>query len=99
MVRSETIALNDHLRTTFAGGKVRVEPSPYQLDARLCGRALFVMSRQRRFAPDSDHDLGRFVFAGYLFEWSIDEAIPTYPHLTRATRVLSLRVLDDRLIR
>jgi hypothetical protein len=103
--RTRIIALNDELRRTFGGGRVRMMPSIYDLDPRLCGRALCVMSRYGKFDDDSDHDCGHFVFAGYLFQWHIEywdksglgiSSDPADPH--RTFRLLTLRVLDDRLI-
>jgi hypothetical protein len=70
--RARIIELNDQLRTTFKGGRVMMMPSVYQLDARLCGRALFAMSRHRIFADGGEHDRGVFIFAGYSFEWRIE---------------------------
>ena len=104
--RATIIAVNDRLRTTFQGGEVRVAPSIYQLDARLCGRALCVMSRQRNFDERSEHDRGRFVFAGYAFEWCIEyqssdgtAASPDPADPNRTFRVLTLSAVDDLLIR
>jgi hypothetical protein len=42
--RSKIIELNDQLRTTFKGGRVQMTPSVYDLDERLRGRALAVMT-------------------------------------------------------
>src|SRR5438067_1601437 len=102
--RARTIQLNDEFRTTFRGGRVEVLSSHYELDARLRGRALCVMSRHTKFAPDSEHDCGSFVFAGYLFEWQIEylqkdgTSVSRDPADSGSTlRVLTLSVVEDRL--
>jgi hypothetical protein len=104
--RARIIELNDELRTAFRGGQVRMMPSIFELDARLCGRALCVMSRSTKFDRSGDHDRGRFVFAGYLFAWQIayrspDEtgysADPADP--AKTSRLLTLCPTDDLLIR
>jgi hypothetical protein len=98
--RATIIAANDRLRTTFKGGRVRLAPGFYELDDQIWGRALVVMSRQTRFELDSDHEAGHFVFAGYLLEWCVDEAPePVARSNCSPHRLLTLRVLDDRLIR
>lgn len=63
--RGKIIELNDRLRSSFQGGRVQMTPSVYDLDARLRGRALAVMAKYNKFAEDSDHDCGVFIFAGY----------------------------------
>ena len=102
--RTTLIALNDQLRTTFSGGRVQMTPGVYQLDARLRGRALAVMARYNKFATDSDHDWGVFIFAGFSFEWHIEyrgkdgigtSPDPADPDLT--SRVLTLYVVTDVL--
>ena len=104
--RARIIDLNDQLRTTFKGGQVRMMPSVYQLDARLCGRALCVMARSPKFDHRGDHDWGHFVFAGYMFEWRVEyrskdsdgvSSDPADPDQT--LRVLTLSAVDDLLIR
>ena len=70
--RATIIALNDQLRTTFKGGRVQMTRDFFELDARLRGRALWVMSRYNKFADDSEHNFGVFIFAGYSFEWDIE---------------------------
>ncbi len=69
---NKIIELNDQLRTTFRGGRVQMTPGVYRLDARLRGRALYAMSRYKKFDDDSEHDCGVFIFAGYSFEWRIE---------------------------
>jgi len=70
--RAKIIELNDQLRTTFKGGRVQMTPGVYELDERLRGRALCVMSRYKKFDDDSEHDCGVFIFAGFSFEWRIE---------------------------
>ena len=102
--RTKIIELNDQLRTTFKGGRVQMTPGVYDLDARLRGRALHVMSRYRKFADDSEHDCGVFIFAGFSFEWRIEYRAedgngisldPADPEKT--FRVLTLYAIADRL--
>jgi len=102
--RPSIIALNDQLRTTFKGGRVQMTPSVYELDDRLRGRALAALARYDAFHPDSDHDWGTFIFAGFSFEWRIEyrgadgagvSPDPTDPDKT--LRVLTLYTIDDIL--
>jgi hypothetical protein len=102
--RARIIELNDQLRTTFKGGRVQMTRSVYDLDERLRGRALFVMARYDKFAVDSEHDCGVFIFAGYSFEWLIEyrgkdgtgvSPDPADPEKT--FRVLTLYAVDDVL--
>jgi hypothetical protein len=98
------IELNDRFRATFKGGRVQVTPSVYDLDARLRGRALYVVSRYNKFHDDSEHDWGVFIFAGYSFEWQIEyrskdgiglSADPADP--AKTFRVLTLYTVNDLL--
>jgi hypothetical protein len=102
--RATIVALNDHLRTTFKGGRVQMTRGVYDLDERLRGRALSVMARYNKFAADSEHDYGVFIFAGYSFEWRIEyrgkdgtgiSPDPADPQKT--FRVLTLYAVDDVL--
>jgi hypothetical protein len=102
--RAEIIALNDQLRTTFKGGRVQMTPGVYQLDDRLRGRALSVLAKYNKFAADSEHDWGTFIFAGFSFEWRIEyrdkdgtgiSPDPADPDKT--LRVLTLYAIDDVL--
>ena len=102
--RATIIELNDHLRTTFKGGRVQMTPSAYELDDRLRGRALSVLARYSAFDSDSEHDSGVFIFAGFAFEWRIEyrgtdgdglSPDPTDPQKT--LRVLTLYTIDDVL--
>jgi hypothetical protein len=79
--------------------------SVYQLDDRLRGRALSVLARYNRFAPDSERDWGTFIFAGFSFEWRIEyrgkdgtgtSSDPADPDKT--LRVLTLYAIDDVLV-
>jgi hypothetical protein len=104
--RAKIIELNDQLRTTFKGGRVQMTPGFYELEAQLRGRAFDVMSRCAKFADDSEHDWGVFIFAGYSFVWQIeyrDEdgvALSPDPADPKKTlRVLTLYVAEDLLIR
>ena len=103
--RAKVIALNDRLRTTFNGGRVQMQPSVYDLDPRLRGRALCVMARYNRFDDASEHDCGAFIFAGYSFEWRIEylgkDGIGISPNPAdpnKTFRVLTLYVVDDLLV-
>lgn len=102
--RARIIELNDQLRTTFKGGRVQMTRCVYDIDDRLRGRALSVMQRFNRFTPDSEHDSGVFIFAGFAFEWSIEyrgkggtgvSPDPSDPQQT--FRVLTLCAFDDIL--
>ena len=102
--REKTIALNDQLRTTFKGGRVQMTPGVYELDDRLRGRALSVLARYRNFPPDSEHDWGVFIFAGFAFEWRIEyrrtDGTGTSPDPAdpaQTLRVLTLYAADDIL--
>ena len=102
--RRKIIELNDQLRTTFKGGRVQMTPSVYELDARLRGRAMLVLSRYRNFHDDSEHDGGVFIFAGYSFEWSIEYRAVDGAGLSKnpadpagTFRVLTLYVVADML--
>jgi hypothetical protein len=103
--RSRVIELNDQLRTTFKGGRVQMTRGFYDLDDRLRGRALFAMSRYRKFDSDNEHDSGVFIFAGYAFEWQIEyrnsdgtgiSPDPADPQKT--LRVLTLYAASDVLV-
>jgi len=98
------VALNDQFRTTFKGGRVQMTHSVYELDDRLRGRALSVLARYNKFHPDSEHNCGVFIFAGFAFEWRIEyrskdglgrSPDPADPEKT--LRVLTLYAIDDVL--
>jgi hypothetical protein len=103
--REKIIALNDQLRTSFKGGRVQITPGVYELDDRLRGRALSVLAAYRNFGPDSEHDWGVFIFAGFAFEWRIEyrakdgtEVSPDPSDAERTLRVLTLYAFDDVLV-
>ena len=102
--RAKIIELNDQFRATFKGGRVQMSRSVYELEPRLRARALWVLSKYKKFADDSAHDWGTFIFGGYAFEWRIEyrSAVgpglspdPVNPDLT--FRVLTLEVVADIL--
>jgi hypothetical protein len=102
--RVKIIELNDQLRTTFKGGRVQMTPSVYDLEPRLRGRALFVLSKYRKFDPESEHDCGVFIFAGYAFEWRIEyrasdgvSIAPDPADPAKTLRVLTIYVAEDCL--
>jgi hypothetical protein len=104
--RAKTVALNDQLRTTFKGGRVQMTPDFFELDARLRGRAMWVMSRYNKFDDESEHDWGVFIFAGYAFEWDIEYRgkdgngiSPDQSDPCQTFRVLTLHATCDLLIR
>jgi hypothetical protein len=104
--RDKIIALNDQLRTTFKGGRVQMTRDFFELDSRLRGRAMCVMSRHNKFDDDSEHDWGVFIFAGYSFEWAIEyrgqdtTGVSPDPSNPKQTfRVLTLHATSDLLIR
>jgi Protein of unknown function (DUF3768) len=78
-----------------------------QVDAtvRLRGRALYLMSRYKKFDDDSEHDRGVFIFAGFSFEWRIEcrakdgNGISPYPaDPDKTVRVLTLYAAGDMLL-
>jgi hypothetical protein len=102
--RGKIIELNDQFRTTFKGGRVQMTRAVYQLHPQLCGRALCVMSRYNKFADDSEHDCGVFIFAGYAFEWCIEYrskdgsgVSPDPADPDKTLHVLTLYAADDLL--
>lgn len=102
--RAKIIALNDQLRATFKGGRVQMTPSVYDLEARLRGRALTMLTQYNKFHPDSEHDRGTFIFAGFSFEWRIEYRgkdgtgmSPDAADPEQTFRVLTLYVVDDVL--
>jgi len=102
--RDKVVALNDQLRTTFKGGRVQMTPSVFELDDRLRGRALSALARYNKFDPESEHDWGVFIFAGFAFEWRIEYRnkhgiglSPDPSDAARTDRVLTLYAVDDIL--
>src|ERR1700675_4757463 len=104
--RDEVVALNDQLRTTFKGGRVQMTRGVYDLDDRLRGRALSVLARYNKFDPESEHNCGVFIFAGFAFEWCIEYRdkdgtglSPDPSDAAQTERVLTLYTMDDILVR
>ena len=102
--REKIIALNDNLRKTFKGGRVQMTPAVYNLGPQLRGRAIWATARYDRFADDSEHDWGVFIFAGYSFEWHIEyrgadgtSISPDPADPGKTFRVLTLYVAEDLL--
>ena len=102
--REKIIALNDELRRTFKGGRVQMTPAVYNLDPQLRGRAIWAMARYNRFADDSEHDWGVFIFAGYSFEWHVEYRgadgtgiSPDPANSEKTFRVLTLYLAEDLL--
>ena len=89
MTPQRIIQLNDQLRTGFKGGRIEVCHGPYDLDDRTIGRMLCVLARYNRFAPNSLHDSGQFIFGGFSFEWTIE--------IVAGERVLRVWVERDAL--
>jgi hypothetical protein len=102
--RAKIIELNDHLRATFKRGQVQMTPGVYELDERLRGRALYLMSQYKKFDDAGEHDCGVFIFAGYAFEWRIEyrgkDGIGVSPDPAdpeKTFRVLTLYAVADML--
>ncbi len=102
--RAKIIELNDHLRSTFKGGRVQMSRSVYELEPRLRGRALWVLSKYKKFDDESEHDWGTFIFGGYAFEWHIEYRAaagvgpsPDPANTDLTFRVLTLEVVADIL--
>jgi hypothetical protein len=75
--RQQEIAANDLLRKYMRGGRIEVCHGPYDLDDRTIGRMLCAIAAYDRFDPDSLHDEGVMLFAGFSavfrIELEIDE--------------------------
>jgi hypothetical protein len=65
MTREEQITANDQLRQRFKDGRVEVCRGQYDLDDRTLGRMLCTLAKYNKFAPDSLHDEGSFIFGGF----------------------------------
>jgi hypothetical protein len=87
--RELDIGLNDLLRTEMKGGRIEVRHGPYDIEDRIIGRMLCVLARYNRFEPDSLHDEGLFIFAGFAFSWKIE--------IENGERVLTVWVQRDAL--
>jgi hypothetical protein len=68
--------LNDHLRTTFAGGLVLVSASLAEGDKDLRARVFHAVREFSEFDPDNDpyheHDLGFFDVEGERYFFKVD---------------------------
>jgi hypothetical protein len=89
MTRSQIIRSNDELRQNFRGGRIEVCHGPYEIDDRTIGRMLCAVANYTKFSPDSLHDEGVMLFAGFELAWRIET--------TNAERVLRVWVNGDIL--
>ena len=68
--------LNDHLRTTWTGGKVWMTPGVAEMGPRPMLRALALVRDFDDFCPDNDpfeeHDFGTITVDGEQLFWKID---------------------------
>ena len=71
MTRDQIIQANDELRQCFRGGRVEVWHGPYQIDDRTMGRMLCAIGKYDKFSPNSLHDEGVLIFAGFSIAWNI----------------------------
>lgn len=68
----QIIAANDELRTKFKGGRILfAHHSTFDLDDRTLDKMLCAVAAYDRFAPDSLHDEGVLIFAGFTVCWRI----------------------------
>ena len=74
MTHEQTIWANDELRQRFHGGRIEVCHGPYEIDDRTLGRMLCALARYDSFPPDSLHDEGVLLFAGFHIAWAIEIA-------------------------
>lgn len=72
MTREQYIAANDSLRRQFVGGRIEVCHGPYNIDNRTLGRMLCAVAAYDRFSPESLHDEGVLLFAGFSVCWRIE---------------------------
>jgi hypothetical protein len=72
MNRLEIICRNDDLRKNFRGGRIEVCHGPYDIDDRTMGRMLCAVAQYEKFDPESLHDEGLFIFAGFTVAWHIE---------------------------
>lgn len=89
MTRDETIAANDRMRTCFSGGRIEVHHGPYDIDDRTMGRMLCAIAKYDTFSPNSPHDEGVMLFAGFQLAWKIE--------LADGERVMRVWINDDVL--
>ena len=68
--------LNDHLRTTFTGGRVMLTAGVDALPLDVKGRVILAVRSFSNFTKDNDphgeHDFGAFEIDGQRFFWKID---------------------------
>ncbi len=68
--------LNDHLRTTFTGGRVLITASIAELDHHLRARILLAVRDYREFGAENDphheHDIAFFEVDGERFFFKVD---------------------------
>jgi Protein of unknown function (DUF3768) len=68
--------LNDHLRTTFTGGRIMLTAAVAALDPSLKARVLAAVREFKDFGADNDphneHDLAFFEVDGERYYWKID---------------------------
>ena len=68
--------LNDHLRTTWSGGKIWLTPGVEEMGPHLMLRALRLVSEFDEFGPNNDpfeeHDFGAISVEGEQLFWKID---------------------------
>ena len=76
--------LNDHLRTTWTGGRVFLTPGVEELGPQLMLRALGLVRGFDDFGPDNDpfeeHDFGAITVDGEQLFWKIDYYDPDLTH-------------------
>jgi hypothetical protein len=90
VTREKVIERNDTIRR-FLRPAPLLTAQVKDLDNRLIGRAVYVLSRYSAFSDDSDHSEGVFIFAGYSWTWWIEE-------LAGEVR-LTLGINEDLLLR
>lgn len=75
MTREQIIRANDDLRRHFRGGRIEFCQDPYDIDDRTMGRMLCAITQYDKFAPDSLHDEGLLLFAGFSLAWKIETIV------------------------
>ncbi len=74
MTHEQTIWANDELRQHFHGGRIEFRHGPYDIDDRTMGRMLCAIAEHKSFPPESLHDEGVLIFAGFHVAWAIEIA-------------------------
>jgi hypothetical protein len=72
VTREQQIAANDQLRQYMRGGRIEVCHGPYDIDDRTMGRMLCALGNYNKFAPESLHDEGVMLFAGFDLAFKIE---------------------------